>query len=165
MSEMLKTNTTLTSLNLECDEKGRKIKRNREMKNDLQIMLLEMKEQNQWLKCWRQTKHWHHLTWNVRKKGKWERERNDKLFAGNWIRDEGAKSMSKMLKMITTLKSLNRASEEEKEKEKWQKWWMIDRQYDWRWRSHIDEWNADDKHHVDITQSGRWGRKGKKWEI
>ena len=47
MSEMLKTNTTLTSLNLECDEKGRKIKRNREMKNDLQIMLLEMKEQNQ----------------------------------------------------------------------------------------------------------------------
>ena len=47
MSEMLKTNTTLTSLDLGCEEEGGgKRKRKKEM-NDWQGIRLVLKEQNQ----------------------------------------------------------------------------------------------------------------------
>ena len=46
---VLKVNTTLTSLNLSGEEEGKKRERERisEKKNELQVMGLEMKEQNQ----------------------------------------------------------------------------------------------------------------------
>ena len=47
MSEMLKINTTLTSLALWGDEEGRMKREKKEMMNDWQTIGLELKEQNQ----------------------------------------------------------------------------------------------------------------------
>ena len=46
LSEILKTNTTLTSLNLRGEEEGKKRKRNRKKMNDSQQITLDLGEQN-----------------------------------------------------------------------------------------------------------------------
>ena len=75
---------------------GRRENRERETKemmNEWQAIILELKEQNHWVKCWSQTPHWHHWVCVVRKKGKQRKrnERNDEWMTGNNIGDEGEK--------------------------------------------------------------------------
>ena len=76
--EVLKKNTTLTSLNLGREEEIKvrgKCKWNMWAVIEWQTMRLDLKEKKQWVKCSKWTLHWHHWIWVVNIKGKSEIKR------------------------------------------------------------------------------------------
>lgn len=77
-SELLKANTTLTSLCLISKKTKRKEKTKNQRRIGLQPMRLEMREQKKWARSWKWTQHWRNLIWEVRIKEFERRERNKK---------------------------------------------------------------------------------------
>ena len=117
MSLALKENTTLTELTLRCEKQDKNKQTNKKSNCEQQVMQLELREQKQWVKCWKKIRPWQHWIWVVmeRKKGKRRHKSDFSWITGNKLRMEGVNPLLEALRANTTLKKLHLYGKENKE--------------------------------------------------